>query len=92
MKSPMAKVAIIAVVCAAVTIAVLVLAVKGAHRESCEVCVSFGGLTECREAAGRTREEAVKTAIDNACAFLASGMTDSVSCQNTPPTRVTCAP
>ena len=58
-----------------------------AHFE-CEVCVTFNGRSACRVAAGATREEAVRTASDNACAFLASGRTDSMACGRTPPTRV----
>jgi hypothetical protein len=57
----------------------------------CEVCKTFRGRTECREAAGRTAEEATRTAGDTACALLgARGMTLSIECGNTPPTSVTC--
>ena len=57
---------------------------------SCEVCVEFHGQSKCRTARGSSREEARKTAIDNACAFLASGVTDSIACTNTPPKSVRC--
>ena len=70
-----------------------ILVVLGALRNrevSCEVCIEFRGRTACREALGPTHEEAVRTATDNACAFLSSGMTDTVACQNTPPTSVRC--
>jgi hypothetical protein len=56
----------------------------------CEVCVTYRGASVCREAYGPNREQAVETAQGNACAFLASGMTASVACQNTPPDRVRC--
>lgn len=62
----------------------------GGHR--CEVCLSYGGGQSCRTAEGSTREEAQRTAVDLACAELASGMTESLRCQSTPPTRVTCDP
>ena len=58
--------------------------------ESCEVCVTYNGRTDCRKARGNTREEAVRTASDNACALLASGMTAGIACSNTPPTSVEC--
>ena len=90
MASPRKQLAVIATVLGALTIAVLALAIRGARRESCEVCITFRGATACREASGRTPDEATRTATDNACAFLASGMTDSVSCQHTQPDRVTC--
>ena len=57
---------------------------------SCEVCVEFRGQTKCRTAKGSSQEEAKRTAIDNACAFLSSGVTDSIACTNTPPKSVRC--
>ena len=87
------KVAIgVGVLLGAATLVAIVASVAGSYRELCEVCIEFRGRTACREAYGRTRAEAVETATDNACAFLASGMTDSVSCGRTPPTTTTCSP
>ncbi len=54
-----------------------------------EVCVEYQGRKACRTAAGATREQAERTAHDNACALIASGMTDSIACQNTPASSVT---
>ena len=86
----MAKAVLIFLVLAAATVALLVMGVRRQTAVRCEVCVAFHGGRECREAAGRTRAEAQRTAHENACAFLASGMTDSVSCQNTEPVSVRC--
>jgi hypothetical protein len=86
----MTKAVLIFLFLAAATAAVLVLAVRGQHRTQCRVCVTFQGATACREAAGATTAEAQRTAHENACAFIASGMTDSIACQNTPPDSVTC--
>ena len=90
MRSPMAKAAVLAAVFAAATIAVLVLGIRGATRISCEACVTFNGRSECRIAAGRTEEEATRTAVDLACAFLAAGMTESVACTTRSPVRSRC--
>lgn len=90
MRSPMAKAAILTAVLAAATIAVIGLGIRGATRATCEACVTFGGRTECRIASGSTPEEAVRTAVDNACAFLAAGMTDSVACTTRSPVRSRC--
>jgi hypothetical protein len=54
------------------------------------VCMAYHGQTMCRSASGTTREEAVKTATDNACSYLASGMTESIQCTNTQPASVRC--
>ncbi len=69
-------------------VAALVYSTLSLARYECEVCVSFRGRSACRVAAGATREEAIRTASDNACAFLASGRTDSMACGRTLPTRI----
>ncbi|HEX9806212.1 MAG TPA: hypothetical protein VGA34_04870 [Alteraurantiacibacter sp.] len=53
-----------------------------------EVCMEFHGRSNCGTAAAPTEAEAVRTATDNACALIASGMTDSIACSNTPPISV----
>ncbi len=90
MRSPQAKIAIVTVVLVAATVGLLVLSTLQQARVDCEACITFHGRTQCRTAAGPDRDEATRTAIDNACAFIASGMTDSISCANTPPDSVTC--
>jgi hypothetical protein len=59
-------------------------------RHSCELCITYKGQSACRKAEGATSDEARRTAIDLACAMLASGMTDSLACQRTEPKSVTC--
>jgi hypothetical protein len=73
------------------TLFLLIRAASGALGVSCEVCVTYRGRTACREALGPDREQATRTALDNACAFLASGMTEVVECTTrTAPEGVTC--
>jgi hypothetical protein len=57
---------------------------------ACEVCITFRGQTECRSAAGADAAEAQRTATDVACTLMTSGMTDSIACGNTPPSRLMC--
>ena len=57
---------------------------------SCEVCMEFAGQSRCRTAIGSGQQEATRTAIDNACAFLSSGVTDTIACTNTAPRSVQC--
>ncbi len=83
----------IGILTAAVALAMMVLLVYTMLQQaqvSCEACVTFQGRTQCRSAVGPDREQATRTAIDNACAFLAAGMTDSIRCANTPPDSVQC--
>jgi len=53
-----------------------------------EVCKEFQGRSACRIASGANREAALRTASDNACALISSGMTDSIACQGTTPVSV----
>ena len=62
----------------------------GAHE--CEVCMSFEGREICRTVAASTEEDARRGAVDNACALLTSGMTNTLRCSRTPPTSVRCRP
>jgi hypothetical protein len=75
---------------AAATLALMVSAAIQGFGTLCEVCVTFEGRTQCREAYGQTRAEAVRTATDNACGMLTSGMTNSIRCGKTVPDTSTC--
>jgi hypothetical protein len=56
----------------------------------CEVCMDFEGRQTCRTASAAEREEALRAAVDNACALLTSGMTNTIRCQRGEPTRTEC--
>ncbi|MGA3026171.1 MAG: hypothetical protein ABSF98_15495 [Bryobacteraceae bacterium] len=53
-----------------------------------EVCMDYQGRSSCRTAAGSTEEFALRSATDNACALIATGVTDSMACDRTPPRSV----
>ena len=53
-----------------------------------EVCMVFEGREQCRTATGPSLPEAQRTAVSNACAVLAGGMSASIRCENTPPKSV----
>ena len=57
---------------------------------TCEVCMAYGGGRQCRTVGGATIDDARTAAITNACAFLSSGVTDSMACQRTPPLSESC--
>lgn len=60
----------------------------GGKQQRVEVCVEFQGRKNCRIASGATRETAQRTATDNACATITSGMTESMACGHNPPVSV----
>jgi hypothetical protein len=62
----------------------------GLSQQTCEVCITFKGRTQCRAASGADKKTAIQTAHDNACAFLVASKTDGFLCSQTPPARVTC--
>jgi len=71
-------------------IAVVVLSSLSIGGVRCEVCMEFGGRRACRAVDGNDEQEAHMAAVTNACALIASGVTDTVACQNTPPSEVHC--
>ena len=71
-------------------IAFIIYSATGLAKVSCLVCVEFHGRTSCQPAAGTSKDEAVKTAADIACSELASGRTENIACERTPPKSVSC--
>ena len=78
----------ISVLFGAAVLAYLVISSFSQKAAKCEVCMEFNGGTDCRTASADTRENALRTAVTNACAQLASGVTQSMQCENTPPRSV----
>ena len=84
----MKKAAIIGVVfLIAVVAAVWFSTPKSTHRV--EVCMEFRGMTSCGIAGGETEQNAKRAATTVACASIASGVTDSMACDQTPPKKTT---
>ena len=84
----MNKTVLLAIGFALVVLVVLVYTTLGNRRYRCEVCMAFQGRSACRTAGASTEDQALRTAAENACALIASGVTDSIACDNTPPTSV----
>jgi hypothetical protein len=57
----------------------------------CEVCVSFAGREACRSVDAANEAEARHGAHTNACALLASGVTDTMACERAEESSVRCA-
>ena len=79
----------IVVIFIAAFIAIMYTSTQGLKAYRVEVCMEFQGQSACRIASGSTKEHAQRTATDNACALISSGMTDSMSCTNTPAKKIT---
>jgi hypothetical protein len=82
------KTVVLAIAFAVLVLIVIVYTTVGTNRYRCEVCVAFHSRTACRTAAASTQEQALRTATENACAEIASGVTDSMACDSRSPTSV----
>ena len=84
----MKKSVVLGILFVAAVVILVVYSTLGAGRVRCEVCITYEGRNACRTASARTRELALRTATENACAQIASGVTESNQCENTPPDSV----
>jgi hypothetical protein len=77
----------------AVLVPVIAIVVYSSFQVSdfeCEVCMTFNERQVCRTVTGKTQEEGLRSAIDNACALLAGGVTETLRCTRTLPTKAAC--
>lgn len=78
----------LAIAFVALVLGYLVISSFGQGASKCRVCMSFKGAQDCRTASASNRQEALRTAVTNACAQLSGGVTESNQCENTPPLSV----
>lgn len=71
-------------------VAVVVYSSFQVSEVECELCMAFAGRETCRTVSAATREQALRGAIENACALLTSGMTNTLHCTQSEPLRSEC--
>jgi heme exporter protein D len=84
----MKKTVWLAIAFAVVVVGMVVLSTFRQDRVRCQVCITFKGQRDCRVASATTQQEAVRAGTSNACAQLASGVTETTQCENTQPDSV----
>jgi len=84
----MKKPVLIGILLFAALIALIAYSSLGMASHRVEVCMEFNGGKSCRTASGSTEAFALRTAISNACAGVASGVTDSIACEQKAPSKV----
>lgn len=89
MRPKMKKPVGLAILFVGAVLVALVYSSMDLRQHTYEVCIEFKGRTNCAVASGTTREEAIRTATDTACATISGGMTESIQCSRTPPISVT---
>ncbi len=82
------KLVLIIVFCAIGFLAALIYNTIPYSQNRVEVCMVFEGRENCSTSLGQTKELALRSATDTACAMIASGMTQTIACSNTPPKSV----
>ena len=85
----MKKAALIGILFLLVVVGAIVYSTSTLAAHKVEVCMEFKGQTSCRSASGSTEEFALRTATNNACATISSGVTDSIACDQSTPKKVT---
>ena len=84
----MSKTVVIGVVFVVAALAFIVYSSMNVARYRVEVCMSYQGRTSCRTASADSQDHAMRSAVNNACALIASGVTDTMSCERGAPTSV----
>ena len=80
---------IAAVVLSIALVALIAYSTMGLSKARVEVCMEFEGRQSCSTTSAETKDQAVRTAIQTACATISSGVTQVMGCQNTNPSRIT---
>lgn len=84
----MKKTTWVAIAFGVLVVAMVLVTTFRQDRVRCQVCVTFNGQRDCRTASATSQQEAIRTAVSNACAQLASGVTESTRCESTTPDSV----
>ena len=85
----MKKPVLVGILLFAALIALIAYSTMGTSANRVEVCMVYDGRNACRTASGSTKDFALRTATSNACAQIASGVTDTIKCEHADPVRVT---
>ena len=78
-----------AVLLSVALIALIAYSTIGLSQHRVEVCMEFEGRTNCSTTSASSKDLAMRTGIQTACATIASGVTQTMGCQNTNPSKVT---
>ena len=85
----MKKPVLAAIFIVAVILAIMIYSSLNLTSHRVEVCMEFGGRTNCKTASGATEQDAMRTAMTNACAEISSGVTDTMNCGRAEPAKYT---
>ena len=81
----MRKPVLLGIVFLVIILTIVVYSTLNLAKFKAEVCMQYRGSTSCRTASGSTREDTLRTAVTNACATIASGVTETQQCERSQP-------
>ena len=84
----MSKVGIVIAVFVIGFIALLAYSTFNGKRYRVEVCMSYAGRVSCRTVSAKSESAALRSGAENACAEIASGVTDSIRCEQSDPQSI----
>lgn len=84
----MSKPVAIGVVFFAVVVAMVIFLSMGGAKVKVEVCMQYEGRTNCATASSKTREDAIRTATNSACALISGGVGGTFACEHGRPTSI----
>ena len=90
MKRPLSKSIIVGILFAATLLAIMLYETLQLRQYECEVCVELDGRTKCLSVKGESEEQAIQTAKDSACSFIASGRNEIIRCTQKAPISYKC--
>jgi hypothetical protein len=85
----MRKPVLVGILIVAVILGIMAYSMMNLSAHRVEVCIEFNGRTTCKVARGADQEAAIRTATENACGEMASGVTDSMNCTRSTPKSIT---
>ena len=77
-----------AIVFAVAVLVVLIYSTMHLSQYRVEVCMEFQGRKECRTVSASTKTGALRVGAENACALIASGVTETLACEQATPLSV----
>jgi hypothetical protein len=88
----MKKPVLVGIIFVLVVLGVLVYSSMHLAAYGVEVCMNFNGRTACSTAKGASKETALESAMQTACAQIAFGVTETIACGRTEPAKETWLP
>jgi hypothetical protein len=82
------KIGLIIAVFVIAFLALILYSTLNGPRYRVEVCMAYEGRSACKTVAAKSEPAALRSGAENACADIASGVTDVMRCEQSDPQRV----